>query len=337
MFNPDSLSRLSDAEKAIYIKSNLKTIIHWLVYSYSDYELRDHVYNIILSLHGNGLSDLSSFVQDDFQAKFSSDIFANLLNQGYSNLPPLNAGCLSKIIHLVSENLCLENLKASDGRVKKGRKTVPHKFLHSSFDVLSVFSQPTLVSSIAKYFGIFPSIQYIASWENSGLIEPERTNEMYWHMDHHGHRFVKVFYYLSDVDFGFGHHEFISNTHYQPSLDKELASSPLLCYLKDCIFQKRSKRGSYFIPDDAISPLSSRLRQFTGCSGTGFIEDTRGLHRATVLPPYSTRLAIQATFVPFNNNKDNVIKGAPSPDVVASIKKMYGYSDLQVNKLFHLL
>ena len=50
-----------------------------------------------------------------------------------------------------------------------------------------------MIRPTQHYLDIFPSIQFIAAWEVEGGEKPTRNNEMYWHMDHHEHKFVKVF------------------------------------------------------------------------------------------------------------------------------------------------
>ena len=74
-----------------------------------------------------------------------------------------------------------------------------------------------------SYFNAIPKIAFLKAWKvNSGAGD---LAEMSFHMDHHGHRFLKAFWYLNDVEEGSGHHEFIKKTHMQPAFDKFLKTA----------------------------------------------------------------------------------------------------------------
>lgn len=203
---------------------------------------------------------------------------------------------------------------------------------------MQIFCDKRLIRPIQRYLGIFPSIQFIASWENQGGNKPKRTNEMYWHMDHHGHKFVKVFYYLDAVEMGIGHHQFITNTHNQARFDKLLDNMQSCSkYLREVISNKRKLRGGYKIDDDAIWPISKSIVDVIGDIGTGFAEDTRGLHRGTPLPPNTHRRIIQCLYLPFANGKDKSLSLRSGKKTSEVVQKNNRYTDIETKKLFHLI
>ena len=184
------------------------------------------------------------------------------------------------------------------------KSQVPPDLLHSNSSLLSLFCSRHIVEPIANYLNIIPSLQYISLWKTDPTLDSQRTSEMFWHMDHHGHKFVKVFFYLSDVALGDGHHEFIINSHSQSSFDHFLSDKSPLLYKH--LTLKRQLRGKHQLSDDVVLPIMDRCISVVGSSGMGFMEDTRGLHRGTPIISNTSRIILQALFVPFDSMKDPV-------------------------------
>ena len=290
-----------------------------LNYSYEQFETRDKIYTNILNTFPKEL------LVNKLKSNKAQQIIANqLCSSGFANVPGIDKSFVEYINKALFDEQGVNN---KNKLVINDEKMVNDKY------ILQLFCHPRLTRSIQGYLGIFPTIQYITAWESIGGSKINRENEMYWHMDHHGHKFVKVFYYLNDVKCGYGHHEYIKNTHMQNIFDKELKEQVFLSNLRTEIDFKRKLRGKYKIQDDAVLPLSGRIEKVVGNAGIGFGEDTRGLHKGTPLPPGIKRRIIQCLYTPFDNKKDKTSQ-IKKEDIIKHIQNLYKYSELEVNKLF---
>ena len=154
-------------------------------------------------------------------------------------------------------------------------------------------------------------------------------------MDHHGHKFVKVFYYLTDVALGDGHHEYILDSHFQPSFDAYLnvKAPQILKHLSS----KRVLRGKHQLSDDVLLPILARRLSVVGPRGSGFMEDTRGLHRGTPIISDRSRIILQALFVAFDSMKDPIHKVSISPDVCSKIQRNNSYTQVELSKILSII
>ena len=308
---------------------SLAASINLLNYNYSvPYSQRERLYRqIIDKLYPDLVSSPASFVGN---SESPTPIFSasqpSLRQNGFQYLPQLELDFVEYVNRIVDTKFSL---------VSGHKMTVDPAYLHSCKPLLELFSSKEIINPIADYLGVFPSIQYFSLWRTRGNSKLERTNEMHWHMDHHGHRFVKVFYYLSETRLGYGHHEFILDTHYQPNFDQLLEHHNQ--NLRDAIFKKRVKRGRYHLPDDIILPLTSSLVSPVGKAGLGFMEDTRGLHRGTVVPPDHERTILQSVYVPFDSCKDEKHCVPIDSNFRQQLISQSGFSNRQLNKLFELI
>lgn len=139
--------------------------------------------------------------------------------------------------------------------------TLPNLF----FNLCSLDAQcPLFVDSISLVFN------------SSSLNNP---NSLLWHRDRDSHLFRKVFIYLTDIEVGDGHHEYIPYSHKLPP------------HQYDDGFYKTSDLGSLF----SISSKTYKPLKVIGRSGTVFLENTRGLHRGTNVTKNSPRLMLSLT------------------------------------------
>lgn len=303
----------------------------FLTYNYSSsYSSRESLYNKLLNgFHHSLITPYIGYSSGSFYNNFSPSQSSelSLFHSGYQFLPALSPSLLSQLLDFALNNL----VQLPDSP----KSTVSPKLLHSSDIILSLFSSRLIVDAISRYLGVFPSIQYVSLWKTSSSSDVLRTPEMYWHMDHHGHKFVKVFFYLTDVHLGSGHHEFLINTHNQSSFDCFLSSNyPSFLPFLDL---KRKHRGKYQLSDDLLLPLLSNLIQVQGSAGTGFMEDTRGLHRGTSIINASPRIILQALYVPFNSMKDPIDKGSLDLNCIKDIQSSNSYTKIEMSKLFQLI
>ena len=295
-----------------------------LAYQYENFSKREKVYNRLIENYDQGLRTPSRVISTIFE-----DQKKDLEYNGYTDLSPLDQLSIKKIKMIISNNL-----RPTKNKLKFD---VDQNILLSTLDILEVFTSFRVVRPIQLYLGVFPSLHSISAWQTEGSIDLDRTPEMYWHMDHHGHKFIKVFFYLTDTVYGYGHHEFLKGSHYQQVFDQLLDSMPTLEALKLSIEKKRKKRGAFFIHDDTLLPLRDSVLSVVGNAGTGFMEDTRGLHRGTILPPSHKRIIVQALFVPFNSGKDPIYRPSISNSYYSHIKRENEYTGAEMSKLFQLL
>ncbi len=302
---------------------NKQQYYHFLTYDYSNYDTRELIYNKVLHQYHTSLKPDASLMSELDIARG-----LDLKKLGICKIPN------------ISSKICmhLKNKYFQEPIISENKRSILPEILIDDPILIHIFSDKKIIRPIQEYLGIFPSIQFIASWENKGGDHPIRTNEMYWHMDHHGHRFVKVFYYLDDVILGMGHHQFISNTHNQSAFDKRLkALDPYSLHLKKVLTKKRSLRGRYKIEDDAIWPIAKDIIDVIGSAGKGFAEDTRGIHRGTPLPPNAHRRIIQCLYLPIPNGKDKRLSLTSGEDIRAAVQKRNNYTNFEIEKLFSLL
>lgn len=295
-----------------------------LTYNYEEFSKREETYLKTINKFDKSLLAQTSHLEKIEQRGQSY----TLKTDGYCDLSRLD----SSSCKLLSDKYF--GRTSSD----RAKQSIDNTILVSDKMILELFSHPKIIKPIKEYLGIFPSIQNVAAWKNVGPLVPERTNEMYWHMDHHGHRFIKAFYYLNDVKFGYGHHQYITKTHIQDLFDRELkeGGSPF-SHLRDEISRKRRLRGRHKIQDDSLWPLASRIKNMHGARGMGFAEDTRGLHRGTPLPPSWTREILQCLYVAFPSGKDPSHKSNLSEVDFENIRKRYKYTRTEMNKLTALI
>tara|TARA_B100000674_G_scaffold499329_1_gene544073 strand:- start:3559 stop:4518 length:960 start_codon:yes stop_codon:yes gene_type:complete len=310
---------------------SLRQALNLLTYSYdTPYSQRAQIYSHILSTFSSDLLRLSSSsIRSDTSSifDFSELPFHSLIGDGFQYLPSLSTSYIRDILSFATKTFqdIPDSCKAQ----------VPPNLLHSNPTLLSLFCSRHIVDPIAHYLNIIPSIQYISLWKTDPTIDSARTSEMYWHMDHHGHKFVKVFFYLSDVDLGDGHHQFISNSHIQSDFDDFVSKkSPLLF---QHLTSKRRLRGKHYMSDDVLLPIMDRCISVVGSCGLGFMEDTRGLHRGTPIISDRSRVILQALFVPFDSMKDPIVKVNIPPDLIRQIQRHNSYTKVEVSKILSII
>lgn len=295
-----------------------------LAYDYKNIQERELLYKKL------SMETKKRFGLNDDNINITLDSKSQLLkNEGFCKLGTLDRNICD---HLVKKYYPIES--GADTKMK-AKTNINMEELCSDPIVLQIFTKEKMVRAIENYLGILPTIQSITSWQSVGLDDLNRENEMYWHMDHHGHRFVKVFFYLTEVEYGHGHHQYITKTHVQNEFDTEMKERPELKNLKREILKKRIQRGNYKIEDDAVWPIAERIKDVTGKAGSGFMEDTRGLHRGTVVPPNKERIIIQALMLPFDSGKDKNVKKRIKRSIYNHIKRENNYSEKEMLKLLH--
>ena len=141
----------------------------------------------------------------------------------------------------------------------------------------NVWLDPYLLKLIEGYMGIVPFLTEAYSRRN--FPSQYKVMNHNWHRDmNHEHHLLKAFIFLSDCDLKHGPHEFIIGSH----VDRTISG-------KD-YFEESEVDALY--PQGSSSRFLSKVK-----AGTVVLEDTRGLHRASV-PHEGYRDLGFAIFVP---------------------------------------
>ncbi len=126
----------------------------------------------------------------------------------------------------------------------------------------NVWLDPYLLKLIEGYMGIVPFLTEAYSRRN--FPSQYKVMNHNWHRDmNHEHHLLKAFIFLSDCDFKHGPHEFVIGSH----VDRRISG-------KD-YFEESEVDALY--PPGSNSRFLSKVK-----AGTVVLEDTRGLHRASV-------------------------------------------------------
>lgn len=123
---------------------------------------------------------------------------------------------------------------------------------------------PRILKIAQDYLGTAPILDFVAMWWHTKSPSPDKEAAQYFHFDMERLRWIKFFFYLTDVNEESGPHVFVPKSH----LDHGLP------------FSLRSK-GYTRLEDSQVDRVFPRMswKVFTGPIGSMIVEDTRGLHK----------------------------------------------------------
>ena len=164
-------------------------------------------------------------------------------------------------------------------------------------DIFSEIVNSKFLLSIAKQY-LGPSVKKVGAilWWTfpSNVSEEDRIKHAhFYHRDVDDYKFLKIFFYLTDLKTGDGTHIFVKTTH--KAGYKEFFEEGL-----------RVKRYS----DEQIKyKYPEKIYEVLGNAGDGFFEDTFGFHKANT-PIQNPRLAFEITYAINNYGvmNDNYLK-----------------------------
>jgi hypothetical protein len=171
-------------------------------------------------------------------------------------------------------------------------------------DVQKLISDYSILSVAQAYLSTPPILDIVTMWWSSAFARKasEEAAQLY-HFDMDRIKWLKFFFYLTDVTSETGPHCYVAKSHKRKGQPRDLL-----------------KRGYARISDEDIErhyPLQS-IREIAGPQGTMFVADTRGFHKGKP-PEAGDRLVLQFEFC------NNLFGGA------------YSKSDLKNNYDAHLL
>lgn len=255
----------------------------------------------------------------------------NLLrDSGFVKLPTLDLS-LQDCLYLRNFLDGLQVTKLADrvtGNISK--ITYPEQDL-INFPLIQDIATSSIVMDLASdYFGCKPNLAFVKCWATNPKCE-ESNGELLFHMDHHGHRCLKLFFYLTDVSIGDGQHEIVSGFT-DRNFSSKVNSLNYDDILRSQLLNKRVLKGSYSLQTELVqNSFQADIREMLGPAGTCFIEDTYTLHRGTPITNENKRIILQFLYVPYVLKKDQrkniLIFSSPkiNPSFINITKESYSF------------
>lgn len=202
---------------------------------------------------------------------------ASLRSDGYSLLPvTLDPQMQERLTHHLSEQECrmVSDDAEVNGRMSKLNLEMPEAEVYqvsepqvvSSPDVQRLLIDRTLLSVASGYLGTQPKISNAMAWFTFPRSEASEEAAQKFHFDLERIRWLKVFFFLTDVTADSGPHVFIPTTQIDGAIPRELLD-----------------HGYDRMSDDAVGKVfpPALWKSMTGPKGCILLEDTRGLHKGT--------------------------------------------------------
>jgi hypothetical protein len=160
-------------------------------------------------------------------------------------------------------------------------------------DVQALMADAAIIAAAQAYLGTEPVVDVVAMWWNTAFSDqPDSEAAQYFHFDLDRVKWVKFFFYLTDVTSDSGPHYFIAKSHRTGGIPAALLA-----------------KGYARLTDEEVSAHFDRhdFIEFAAPRGTILAEDTRGLHKGQNVRA-GHRLVLQIQF-------SNSLFGPPYPRV----------------------
>jgi len=131
--------------------------------------------------------------------------------------------------------------------------------------VQKIIADTSILKFAQDYLKAAPILDLVTMWWHTSFSKsPDKEAAQWFHFDMERTRWVKFFFYITDVDGNSGPHIFIPKSHSVNGIPKDLRT-----------------RGYVRLSDEDVLPFypEDTWKQFTGKRGTLIVEDTRGLHK----------------------------------------------------------
>jgi len=123
----------------------------------------------------------------------------------------------------------------------------------------------SIINFAQEYLGSAPILDLVAMWWHTTYSNsPDKEAAQWFHFDMDRLKWIKFFFYITDVNSNTGPHTFISRSHRRMGIPYKLRS-----------------KGYTRLTDDEVAASfgADQYKEFTGKKGTLIVEDTRGLHK----------------------------------------------------------
>ena len=251
--------------------------------------------------------------------KFNDTIKKN----GYTLLPDLNLSAYQ--IKSFLEEIRLQSAKEIPAKESTERLKIiyPESILINLPFIQDIASSFCITNLAKQYFGCDPKLAFVRCWATNNNSD-DNSGELYYHMDHHGHRCLKLFFYLTDVFKGDGEHEILisfTDSNYSKIVNSIFNNERL----KKDLLLKRVLKGSFLLKTELVHmSLKDKVLSIYGLAGTCFIGDTYTMHRGTPITSDKQRIILQLLYVPYVLRKDK------RKDIIISNKTHLNPSFVQI-------
>jgi hypothetical protein len=218
----------------------------------------------------------------------------------------LPAGAVDELVDFARSNSCWADRDPRLGfvpeRIEEARSRVGRRFLLAHYFnarrrsrlIDSLTQDQVLLEIAARYLGTVPTFVGVTLWwsypEAADASARNLAAQMF-HFDLDDFKFIKFFFYLTDVDASAGPHVIVRGTH----RDKRLRR-------RDAFKVRR------YSDDEIVAAYGrDRIVSITGPAGTGFVEDTLCIHKGEP-PTGRPRLVLQVQYAlnDFGNQCDDI-------------------------------
>lgn len=245
----------------------------------------------------------SNYFADVDPAALASAVERDGLALGLS----LPADVVGELVEFARDNRCWADRDPRLGffpaQIEQARAKVGRRFLLAYYFNVRRYSRliaglaedPVLLEVAARYLGTIPRLVGTNMWwsypEQADSATRENAAQLF-HYDLDDFRFIKFFFYLTDVDATAGPHVVVRGTHRNKRVMR----------LRD-----RFKVRRY--SDEEVLAIYGieRIVPITGPAGTGFVEDTLCIHKGEA-PTGRSRLVLQLQYAlnDFGNQHDDI-------------------------------
>jgi Phytanoyl-CoA dioxygenase (PhyH) len=248
--------------------------------------------SLMVRLHHQSFLDVSNPSKKSILPNLNTHgIVDTIKRDGYYAGLELSPDIVTDLVNFASTAICYGNRNPTQGFSYQDKTRILAEnpsFLLGAFYNLNVLcpivkrieEDPQILAIATHYLKSKPILQGTNMWwsfaTNASEKERSKAAQMY-HMDLDDYRFIKFFFYLTDVDEHSGPHVIVKGTH---------NSKKFAHQLKMQRFSDREIVTNYG---------ADRITMLCGSAGYGFIEDTLCFHKG--YPPHSQdRLVIQVEF-----------------------------------------
>lgn len=224
--------------------------------------------------HSAGINSLQIAKQED-------EIYNELATDGFSHLGfVLSESQIASIVSKLNNVECFDTAKLNRPVVDLSNPGNDVQLAHYTRNSLAEFPEIVAIANdskilnvVSKYLGVKPTISNINCWWSFGSRESAKEAQFY-HRDMDDFKFVKLFFYLTDVTADSGPHIFVKGSH----------KSNKLTELRR------------FSDDEVIESFGNeKITTLIEAKGACFLEDTYGVHKGQ-LPIKGNRLLLQVQY-----------------------------------------
>lgn len=206
---------------------------------------------------------------------FEKKIIHRINEEGFSiKKKVLSDETINKILSFLKKTkgfYISEDLKSKKREILDQENPKALQFIYKTEDILQcaeiqkMICNKEILSIAQKYLGCLPIFDFLSMYWSFYSKKADKEAAQYWHFDMDRPKWLKIFFYLTDVNKNNGPHMFISGTH--------LRGKKNLSEIR--------KRGYVRLSDEEIYKRFNKkeIQQFCLPKGSILFEDTSGLHK----------------------------------------------------------